>query len=239
MDKLNFQKTWKIVISTLLTFMLGVIVSILGSIDSYCTSLTIHCGLFFALMGALAFILILGIVQISWNLIEKNFPKRKIHQFKMPFHIPMTKGQFEERLNKFVNQEDKDPDVLIPPSMMEWRLLVRRRTTDEIKFLIVADEDNRKYADVFNIMEADFIKLIEAPYQGLLIEMISNPNDLQILIHPEGHKVSDTKVQFVKKRGKFKQLGFLHNGWKYISVNPDAHLITLLQWLDSLQRESN
>jgi hypothetical protein len=79
-QKPNFTLAWKLAIATIIEAISGVVVNSLGLLEGYnCTVFKIQtpCGWYYFLMASIAFLLLLGIVQISWTEIAKILAKLK------------------------------------------------------------------------------------------------------------------------------------------------------------------
>lgn len=196
---------------------------------------SLPCSILFAIALGVVFLMLLAIVHILWDLIESLFHRKGLKNHTRSFSLKITRAKFEEELNEFINP--KDDDILLPPSMLEWRILERRKTDSEIK----RDGLFNKKIITHDIDFADSIRLVNSQYHGLIIEMESKPKGLLVSVHPEGEQRSNAELvesKIKKGRKTIKHTGYQHTGYTPIPVNEKAHL-ELLKWLDNLERTQN
>jgi hypothetical protein len=187
----------------------------LGGVTASPREPNIPCTILIVIVITILFFVFLAAVEFVWNLFEskKNLKDKG-------FIIRMTKSQFERKLDEFVNGSDETV-LKLPRTLKNWRELKRRNKN--------WDDVNRKHID--DVRDADSIKLLLAPFRGLVLELVENNEGLVVSVNPEGDKEPITIT-----RRERKHLVFQHAGYKNISVNQKAYS-ALLKWLNSLEKK--
>jgi hypothetical protein len=217
MRKPSFSEIKKWAFSASLAALAGIAIQQINALQIYCTAYNIPCNALIVVTSTVLFFVFLGVIEFAWNLIES----KKGPSNDKTFVIRMTKPQFERKLDEFINKLDES--ILKPPNvLLNWReLKYRNKNWDDV---------NRKHID--DIRDADSIKLLLAPFRGLVLELVENNQGLLVSVNPEGDKESITLAR--KSR---KYITFQHVGFKNIPVNQNAYE-DLLRWLDSLEKQS-
>lgn len=144
----------------------------------------------------------------------------------------MTKARFERELGKFINDDDnRDVNVSHPPNILtDWRILRRRRTSEEISRIPRMDDENKKWETVFNVEESDSIKLIKDDFRGINLDITYIHPGLLVEVNPEEIKDS---IDILDNKGVWKFLGY-----RLVDINEEA-CVELLKWLQLLREGQN